>query len=465
MPRHNKRYDVKKTIAGNKHYCTYRATLPDGTSYMVEKQFGKNWKCECDAFWNNIRQGKDDPRCDHIRACQEVDRKHSKREPEDTAGPEPKVPEGVPHDVISCSGCGATERKLAGRNKGGKQRYRCKSCGRCYVHTEPGFEKNRYPPMVVAGSLNMLMSGMSYRQIENHINCFFDGMDISYNTIYYWSKKYTKMIKEYIDALRPVTGSVWSIDEAVVNVKRTNQMEDRGFVDWLWTAIDPKTRLVLATMIVADSRSKEDVSAMIDAIKEVTDSVPGFVVTDSLPSYTKPLRRKLPKSVHLQTRSIKDGFTNMAIERYHNEIREKLKVCRGLGNDGSAQIFCDLLRLHHNFVRPHMGLGGRTPAEAGGLVTSDVASGKYRSLIRMSASKRVNGTNVRKIAQKLGGLNEHVEVSVGNDDVRIVPKTWLENETWEQINKIVTGMSFVWMFNYYARYWIRSHNAPMPADV
>ena len=44
------------------------------------------------------------------------------------------------------------------------------------------------------------------------------------------------------------------------------------------------------------------------------------------------------------------------IERYHNEIRENLKTRRGLENDESAQRFSDLLKINHNFVKPHQGL-------------------------------------------------------------------------------------------------------------
>ena len=145
----------------------------------------------------------------------------------------------------------------------------------------------------------------------------------------------------------------------------------------------------------------------------------------------------------------------MAIERYHNEIREKLKTCRGLGNDGSAQVFCDLLRIHHNFVRPHMGLGGKTPAEAVGLTTNRAARGKYRSLISMAAAKKN-----RQVSREIGPFNEKAEIRVGRDDIRVVPKGWLDNDEWRQLNGIMTRLGFVWLFNAYARCWIRSHNAP-----
>ena len=419
-----------------------------GNSYRVERELSKDWTCECREFWDKIRRGEDDPHCRHIKVCIEEE-KYDLAPSACKTAPET---EDVPFDTPSCTACGATERTKAG-TKGGKQVYRCKSCKRRYVHAEIGFQKNKYPPDIVAGSLNMLMSGMSYRQVEDHVSCCF-GVHVSHTTIFYWVKKYTTLIKKYVDALKPITGNVFSIDEAVINVKRTNRLRGKGLVDWLWTAIDPKTRLVLATMITTNSRTSEDVSSIIDIIKSMYDD-PKYIVSDSLKAYDRPIRKKLPNTVHLHTKSIAAGFTNMAIERYHNEIREKLKTLRGLGNDGSAQVFCDLLRIHHNFVRPHMGLGGKTPAEAAGLITGKAARSKYRSLISMAAAKKN-----RQISREIGPFNEKAEIRVSSDDVRVLPKGWLGNDEWRRLNDIMAGLGFVWVFTAYARCWIRSHNAP-----
>ena len=112
---------------------------------------------------------------------------------------------------------------------------------------------------------------------------------------------------------------------------------------------------------IHDSRSTSDASKILEICKKI--GIPNYLVTDSLSAYDSAALETLPTTFHVKTKSIRDGFTNMAIERYHNEIREKLKSCRGLGNDDSAAVFANLLYIHHNFIRPHMGLGGKTPAE------------------------------------------------------------------------------------------------------
>jgi len=40
---------------------------------------------------------------------------------------------------------------------------------------------------------------------------------------------------------------------------------------------------------------------------------------------------------------------------------------RGMGTDASAQTLMDGQRLVYNYIRPHMALGGQTPAEAAGI--------------------------------------------------------------------------------------------------
>lgn len=49
----------------------------------------------------------------------------------------------------------------------------------------------------------------------------------------------------------------------------------------------------------------------------------------------------------------------------NREIRGREKVMRGFKNLSSPTL--KGLEIHHNFVRPHMDLNGRTPAEAAGI--------------------------------------------------------------------------------------------------
>jgi transposase InsO family protein len=51
------------------------------------------------------------------------------------------------------------------------------------------------------------------------------------------------------------------------------------------------------------------------------------------------------------------------VERLHGTIRQRNKVMRGLDDEATAQAMMDGMRIHYNFIRPHMALDGKTPAQ------------------------------------------------------------------------------------------------------
>src|SRR5207247_2180985 len=131
--------------------------------------------------------------------------------------------------------------------------------------------------------------------------------------------KYNDVIKNYVASLKPELGDVWSLDEMMLNVKNTKPISGKGFYNWIWTIIDPKTRFVLAVE-VSKRREISDARKVIAIGKEI--SKPNFVITDSLQAYKEAIRKELDsrKTAHIATKSLTDGFQNRPIERYHNEI-------------------------------------------------------------------------------------------------------------------------------------------------
>ncbi len=56
------------------------------------------------------------------------------------------------------------------------------------------------------------------------------------------------MIKEYVESFYPDLGDAWSLDEMVLNVKNIKKA-GKGFYDWLWSIINPKTRFPISTKV------------------------------------------------------------------------------------------------------------------------------------------------------------------------------------------------------------------------
>ena len=136
--------------------------------------------------------------------------------------------------------------------------------------------------------------------------------------------------------------------------------------------------------MVSKKREISDAIKIISSGKKRVKVNLNYVLTDSLNAYQDAIRKEFQNRVaHIKTKSLKDGFVNRPIERYHNEIREKLKARRGLGNDESSQTFSELHQIHHNYVRPHEGLDGITPSESAG-IDLDLGDDKYLDLIKQA---------------------------------------------------------------------------------
>ena len=138
--------------------------------------------------------------------------------------------------------------------------------------------------------MNLVVSGISYRNIARHIYSTHQ-VKISYVSIKRWIEKYTYIIKDYVESFYPQLGDVWSLDEMVLNVKNTKKT-GKGFHDWLWSVIDLKTRFLIATE-VSKRREIRDARNIVASAKNLTDKNQNYVITDSLNSYQRAIRKEL----------------------------------------------------------------------------------------------------------------------------------------------------------------------------
>ncbi len=395
------------------------------------------WTCECPDFHNRLRT-QDDKHCKHIICCIMLkDNIKTQNRIEKTE--QPRI----------CPKCYSTTIIKSGfrilKDDTKRQLYKCKQCGYRFNLGESGFSKMSSDPKIISESINLVMSGVSYRNISRHINSV-HGIKISYVSVRNWIKKYTQLIKEYVESFCPTLGDVWSLDEMTLNVKNTEKT-GKGFYDWLWSIIDPKTRFLIATE-VSKRREIADARRIIASGKKLIPKYPNYVITDALNSYQEAMRKEFKEmTAHVKTKSIRDGFANRPIERYHNEIRENLKARRGLGNDESAQDFAELLKINHNFVKPHQGLDGRTPAQASGIELG-LGNDKYLDLIKQSMTTPSFTSNLGKRISKVSIVNE-------GDSIKISPRAWIDKHIWREINDILRLHGFSWLSNGKNSCWMK----------
>jgi hypothetical protein len=72
------------------------------------------------------------------------------------------------------------------------------------------------------------------------------------------------------------------------------------------------------------------------------------------------------------------------MERLNGKIRDREKVMRGLKKEDSPIIIG--MRIHHNFIRSHMALDGKTPSQACGIEIQ--GSHKWLTLIQNTSTNK-----------------------------------------------------------------------------
>lgn len=109
---------------------------------------------------------------------------------------------------------------------------------------------------------------------------------------------------------------------------------------------------------------------MLKLAREAAKGRPSVLATDGLLAYEKASHwalgwRRCEHERQVSWRGHK-GLTNL-IERKIQTTRERMKTTRCLKSTETGQNWLDGARVHYNFVRRHIALGGKAPAEEAGL--------------------------------------------------------------------------------------------------
>ncbi len=257
---------------------------------------------------------------------------------------------------------------------GGVQLYYCKDCHSKFKDDDTLFHM-KTPANQVSSALNMYYEGMSIKAISRNLKQEFSNQP-STATIYEWIQKYTQYATDSIKGYKPENiGGTWIADETVIEIDGDNA--------WLWDIIDDKTRFLLATRI-SRSRTTQDAQMLIDKAIKMAGKEPQKVITDKLASYLDVRYGKDTEHIRSKPFAIEDN-TQM-IERFHETLKQRTKVMRGLKNIESAHDFIDGWLVHYNYIRPHTALDDRTPAEVAGI---DYPYENWADITRHEPSKPV----------------------------------------------------------------------------
>jgi transposase-like protein len=265
------------------------------------------------------------------------------------------------------------------------QIYYCKDCHRKFKETS--LVKARFTPETITLCLDLYFSGLSLRKIARNLNDHF-GVSLDYSTIYRWIQKYVPIISEYVNSLAPKLSETWHADELFVRMKGSTQGGKFEGMAFLWNVMDRDTRFLLASRVSESRDIAASMKAFQDAIKNAHGQTPEKIHSDSLPAYGVGVKLAFEgkeKPEHVKNCGVrKVHANNNRIERMNGTLRERTKVQRGWKSFETP--LAEGQRIAYNFVKPHMALEGKTPAQAAG---SEVKG--WNELFRFALSKKTQG--------------------------------------------------------------------------
>jgi putative transposase len=282
-------------------------------------------------------------------------------------------------DTLSCIQCNSNKivKDAIRHNKHGNlQRYLCKECGKRFS-INLGFEGMRTTPHVITSAMQLYFTGESFRNVQKFLQL--QGVKVTHVAIYKWIKKYVALMARYLDQIAPNVSSVWRTDELYLKVK--------GNMKYLYAIMDDETRFWIAQQ-VADTKYTADVRPLFARAKEITGKRPNTLISDGAPNFHDAFKRefathRLPTTRHIRHIRIQGDHNNSKMERMNGEVRDREKVMRGLKIVDTKIL--PGYQIYHNYLRPHMALDGKTPAEICGIKIE--GNNKWKTLIENASHK------------------------------------------------------------------------------
>ena len=272
-----------------------------------------------------------------------------------------------------------------------KQNYMCKDCGRKFVDNQY-FENLKVNPKIICLTLDLYFKGVSLRKISNHLKQFHN-IDVYHTTILRWIEHYIEIMDNYVSQFKPKLGSVWQVDEMMVDIQ--------GEWFYLWNVMDEFTRFHLASVISKERKIKDARKAFQYAKKRSHGDRPRCIITDGLQTYKKAINKEFhtvkKETIHIGNVGIKGKhfrntkFDNNMVERLHGTVRDRNKTQRGLKSEET--MFVKGHQLYYNFIRPHQGLNGYTPAHFANIYLS-LGENKWENLFNQAMKNKREVTTV-----------------------------------------------------------------------
>jgi IS6 family transposase len=222
----------------------------------------------------------------------------------------------------------SSKARKDGRDRAGKQRYRCSACRRSFTdRTGTPFAKHRWPHDVIVMAIRWYFRyGLSAANVRDLLAE--RGLDVSRQTIAHWVQKFGALLAEAARGYAKRVGWRWFVDETYVRVgKRWG---------YLYRAVDQAGQV--ADVLLREKRDVESAEAFFEQAINRRGVVPDEVVPDKHRAYLRAVRQHAPKAKHRRIGLHRTwALTTKPVERSYVPIKDRLRLMRGLGSVRTGQ--------------------------------------------------------------------------------------------------------------------------------
>ncbi len=152
--------------------------------------------------------------------------------------------------------------------------------------------------------------------------------------------------------------------------------------------MDAKTRYLLACQ-VTEERYVKDARKALKQAKDTAAVRPDAIVTDGLQAYKEAVKAEFYdisaniQNPHIRLKDFETKPNNNILERLNGTFRERTKVMRSFDSSIGAADFAAGMQTYYNYIRPHQGIDGMTPAEMAG-IDIDLTGNRWMKMIEMA---------------------------------------------------------------------------------
>ncbi len=213
----------------------------------------------------------------------------------------------------------------AGRDRQGRQRYRCTRCGRRLTpRSRLAFSGERFPDEVSALAVR---HSLRYRLSSAAVVAWLAerGVTGEPSTIYHWVRAFTPRFIEAARTLRAPVGHRWRVDETYLKLVGPQRS--------LVRALDEHGQI--SDVYLSDRRTADAARTCFKAAIQGRGVTPTRVTTDKAKCDPPVLRTMLPVAEHRSSKYLNNG-----LERDHQQLNGRVRPMRRFKTMGGAHTCC-----------------------------------------------------------------------------------------------------------------------------